>query len=119
MLREPRTPWPARIDEPLQQPPPLNDAAAVITFIGHATFLIQTAAGNILTDPMYSQRAGPFNLVGPKRVRQPGVRFEDLPPIAAVLLSHNHYDHCDLQTLKRLARRDDPVVVTALGNRRL
>src|SRR5262249_34991495 len=80
MLREPRTPWPKRIDELPQQPPALADSTAVVTFVGHATFLIQTAAGNILTDPMYSQRAGPFNAVGPRRVRQPGVRFEDLPP---------------------------------------
>src|SRR6185369_6853492 len=58
MLLERRTPWPARVDEPPQQPPRLNGAAAVVTFIGHSTFLIQTAAGNILTDPMYSERAG-------------------------------------------------------------
>jgi len=116
MLRTRRTPWPRRIDEPPRRPPPLDGAAAIVTFIGHATFLIQTAAGNILTDPMYSQRAGPLNLLGPRRVRQPAVRFEDLPPIAMVLLSHNHYDHCDLRTLAMLAERSDPVVVTPLGN---
>src|SRR5438552_11814538 len=60
MLLEPRTPWPARVDEPPQPSPGLDGAAAVVTFIGHSTFLIQTAAGNILTDPMYSQRAGPL-----------------------------------------------------------
>src|SRR5260221_11582443 len=70
MLLEPRTPWPARVDEPPRRPPALNGASAVVTFIGHATFLIQTAAGNILTDPMYSQRAGPLNVIGPRRVRQ-------------------------------------------------
>ena len=74
MLREPRTPWPARLDEPPRRPPALDGADAVVTFIGHATFLIQTAAGNILTDPMYSRRAGPFNMLGPRRVRQPAVR---------------------------------------------
>jgi L-ascorbate metabolism protein UlaG (beta-lactamase superfamily) len=116
MLLERGTPWPARIDEPPQIPAALNGATAVITFIGHATFLIQTAAGNILTDPMYSQRAGPMNVLGPRRVRQPGVRFDDLPPIAVVVLSHNHYDHCDRPTLRRLARRFDPLVVTPLGN---
>jgi L-ascorbate metabolism protein UlaG (beta-lactamase superfamily) len=94
----------------------LNGAAAVVTFIGHATFLIQTPAGNILTDPMYSQRAGPFNIVGPRRTRQPAVLFDDLPPITTVLLSHNHYDHCDLHTLGRLADRFDPLVVTPVGN---
>ncbi len=116
MLLTPRTPWPAHIDEPPQRPPALDGATAVITFIGHATFLIQTSAGNILTHPMYSPRAGPFGLLGPRRVRNPGVRFDDLPAIAMVLLSHNHYDHCDLPTLRTLAQRFDPVVITPLGN---
>jgi L-ascorbate metabolism protein UlaG (beta-lactamase superfamily) len=116
MLLEPRTPWPARIDQLPQLPPPLDDAAAVVTFIGHATFLIQTPTGNILTDPMYSQRAGPLNVFGPRRVRQPAVRFDDLPCVQAVLLSHNHYDHCDRRTLGMLAERFDPIVVTPLGN---
>ena len=116
MLREPRTPWPSRVDEPLQRPPHPNGTAAVVTFIGHSTFLLQTRAGNILTDPMYSQRAGPFYLLGPRRVRQPAVLLDDLPPIAIVLLSHNHYDHCDLRTLGKLAERFDPIVVTPLGN---
>jgi L-ascorbate metabolism protein UlaG (beta-lactamase superfamily) len=119
LLLEPRTPWPARVDEPPQRPPQLDGAAAVITFISHSTFLIQTAAGNILTDPMYSRRAGPLNLLGPRRVRQPAVRFDDLPPISVVLLSHNHYDHCDRRTLGMLADRFDPLVVTPLGNGRL
>jgi L-ascorbate metabolism protein UlaG (beta-lactamase superfamily) len=116
MLREPRTRWPARIDEPPQRPLPLDGSVAVVTFIGHATFLIQTTTGNILTDPMYSDRAGPFGLLGPRRVRQPAVRFDDLPPISTVLLSHNHYDHCDRATLARLAERFDPTVITPLGN---
>jgi len=119
MLLTRRTPWPGRVALTPQKPPPLDDATAVITFIGHATFLIQTAAGNVITDPMYSNRAGPFNLVGPRRVRQPAIRFEDLPRISVVLLSHNHYDHCDLRTLRSLAKRFDPLVVTPLGNSRL
>jgi L-ascorbate metabolism protein UlaG (beta-lactamase superfamily) len=116
LLLTPRTAWPPAIDVPPRLPPGLDGAAAVVTFIGHATFLIQTAAGNILTDPMYSQRAGPLNVIGPQRVRQPAVRFDDLPPISVVLLSHNHYDHCDLSTLRKLARRFDPLVITPLGN---
>jgi L-ascorbate metabolism protein UlaG (beta-lactamase superfamily) len=119
MLLERRTPWPPRVDVPARRPSGLDGAAAVITFIGHATFLIQTASGNVLTDPMYSERAGPLNLVGPRRVRSPAVAFDDLPPIATVLLSHNHYDHCDLRTLRLLAERFDPLVVTPLGNRSL
>ena len=116
MLLEPRTRWPKRIDGPARLPPALDGADTVVTFIGHSTFLIQTAAGNILTDPMYSQRAGPLNLLGPRRVRQPAVRFDDLPPISTILLSHNHYDHCDLRTLGMLADRFDPIVVAPLGN---
>jgi L-ascorbate metabolism protein UlaG (beta-lactamase superfamily) len=116
MLREPRTPWPPQIAVSPQRPAALDGAAAVVTFVGHSTFLIQTAAGNILTDPMYSDRAGPLNRIGPRRVRQPAVRLEDLPPIAVVLLSHNHYDHCDRRTLRIIAERFDPLVVTPLGN---
>jgi hypothetical protein len=119
MLREPRTKWPAHIDEPSHRPPALDGSAAVVTFIGHSTFLIQTAAGNILTDPMYSERAGPLNRIGPRRVRKPAVRFDDLPAISTVLLSHTHYDHCDLRTLRTLATRHDPLVVTPLENGRL
>src|SRR5438067_9753794 len=78
MLLARRTPWPARIGEPPRRPASLDGASAVITFIGHATFLIQTAAANILTDPMYSERAGPMNVLGPRRVRPPAVRFDDL-----------------------------------------
>jgi len=116
MLLARRTQWPSRIDEPPRRPPALDGAAAIVTFIGHATFLIQTEAGNVLTDPMYSERAGPLNVIGPRRVRRPAVRFDDLPPISIVLLSHNHYDHCDLRTLGMLAERHDPIVVTPLGN---
>src|SRR3954469_16617529 len=119
MMMEARAPWPARIDVPPHRPPALDGAAAVATFIGHATFLIQTPAGNIITDPVFAERAGPFSVVGPRRVRPPAVRFADLPPIAAVLLSHNHYDHCDRRALAALARRFDPIVVTPLGNGRL
>ena len=119
MLLERRTPWPKRVDVLVQRPPALDAAAATVTFIGHSTFLIQTHAGHLLTDPVYSERAGPFGFAGPRRVRQPAIRFEDLPPIAVVVLSHNHYDHCDLATLRRLARRFDPIVITPLGNGRL
>lgn len=116
MLREPRSRWPAHVDVQPRVPPGLDGAAAVVTFIGHATFLIQTAAGNLLTDPMFSQRASPLKWAGPRRARQPAVRFGDLPPISIVLLSHNHYDHCDRRTLAMLAERFNPVVVTPLGN---
>jgi L-ascorbate metabolism protein UlaG (beta-lactamase superfamily) len=77
---------------------------------------VQTAGVNILTDPIWSERASPFSFLGPRRVRAPGVRFADLPKIDLVLVSHNHYDHLDLATLKRLWDRDRPLIVTSLGN---
>jgi len=119
MLVEKRTPWPASVPVDPRRPPGLDGATAVVTFIGHSTFLIQTAFGNILTDPMYSERASPLSFAGPKRVREPAVRFGDLPPIGVVLLSHNHYDHCDLPTLRAIENRWRPIVVAPLGNRRL
>ena len=119
MLVEPRQAWPAHVDVTPQRPAPRDGATAVVTFVGHSTFLIQTPAGSLLTDPMFSNRAGPFGALGPRRVRQPAIRFEKLPPVGTVLLSHNHYDHCDLPTLRKLARRFDPTVVTPLGNARL
>jgi L-ascorbate metabolism protein UlaG (beta-lactamase superfamily) len=119
MLAERGEPWPASVPVTLRVPPPLEGEAAVVTFIGHATFLIQTAAGNFLTDPIYSSAAGPFGRLGPRRSRQPGVRFDDLPRIDTVLLSHNHYDHCDRPTLRALAKRFDPLVITPLGNGRI
>ena len=87
-----------------------------VTWIGHATVLVQVDGLNILTDPIWSERASPFSFIGPKRVRAPGVRFEDLPRIHLVVISHNHYDHMDLPTLKRLWARDRPLIVTSLGN---
>ena len=87
-----------------------------VTWIGHATVLVQAGGLNILTDPIWSERASPFSFVGPKRVRAPGIRLQDLPKIDLVLISHNHYDHMDLPTLKRLWERDRPVIVTSLGN---
>ncbi len=76
-----------------------------ITFINHSTFLIQLKGINILTDPIWSERASPLSWIGPRRHRAPGIPMEHLPPIDLVLLSHDHYDHMDLPTLRRLARR--------------
>ena len=74
-----------------------------ISFVGHATLLVQTAGINILVDPVWSERASPFTFVGPKRVQRAGHRVRALPPIDVVLVSHNHYDHLDVATLSRLA----------------
>ncbi|RDE06896.1 MBL fold metallo-hydrolase [Sphingomonas aracearum] len=96
--------------------PEARVAGLRITMVGHASLLIQAAGANILTDPVWSDRASPFRRVGPKRVTAPGIRFEDLPPIDAVLLSHGHYDHLDVATLQRLQARDAPLIALPLGN---
>ncbi|WP_235953275.1 MBL fold metallo-hydrolase [Salipiger sp. PrR002] len=83
--------------------------------IGHASMLIQIAGLNILTDPVWSDRASPFGFIGPKRVTAPGIDFAQLPPIDVVLVSHNHYDHLDLATLKRLQAQHSPLMVMPLG----
>src|SRR6185436_10515563 len=119
MLLSRRTRWPKRIADAPQPFPRRDNAAAALTFVGHATFLIQTPAGNILTDPVFSERAGPWGLIGPRRVRPPAIALDSLTGVSTILLSHNHYDHCDLRALDALARRFDPVVLTPLGNARL
>ena len=119
MLLTRRTPWPSSIPVEPRRPPSGGPDDVVVTFVGHATFLIQVAGINLLTDPVYSERASPVSFAGPRRVRAPGVRFDDLPTISLVLLSHNHYDHCDLGTLRALDRRFQPRLVTPIGNSRL
>lgn len=99
--------------------PPRRVADLRATFVNHATVLVQMNGVNVLTDPVWSERVSPFSWVGPKRWRPPGVRFEDLPQIDLVLLSHNHYDHLDLATLERLFRRGRPWIATGLGNQAL
>lgn len=86
-----------------------------VTFINHATVLLQTEDLNILTDPVWSERVSPVSFAGPRRHRAPGIRFEDLPPIDCILISHNHYDHLDVPTLRRLHQTHSPVVFCPLG----
>jgi len=117
LMRAKRSRWPASVPVHQRQPSsPTHQDELVVTFIGHLTFLLQTTTGNLLTDPIYSKRASPVSFAGPRRARQPGVAFADLPEIAVVLLSHNHYDHCDLPTLRALAQRFQPLVITPVGN---
>ncbi|MBB5696929.1 MBL fold metallo-hydrolase [Sphingomonas yantingensis] len=97
--------------------PPARGAAPPMraTWVGHASVLVQTPGLNILTDPVWAERAGPFGF-GPKRTTAPGIALADLPRIDLIVVSHNHYDHLDLATLKRLWDRDRPAIVTSLGN---
>ena len=111
--------WPEAYPSPFppdRPPRRVAGAALRVSFVGHATFLLQGAGLNILTDPVWSERASPFSFAGPRRVNPPGIAFDDLPPIDVVLLSHGHYDHLDVETLARLWRRDRPRIVAPLGN---
>ena len=94
-----------------------NPAADTVTWVGHATLLIQLDGVNVLTDPQWSDRASPVGFAGPKRVTPPGLAFEDLPPIHVVLISHDHYDHLDVATVKRLAQTHRPRFLVPLGLR--
>ena len=96
--------------------PDLRSDGLCITMVGHASLLIQAAGHNLLVDPIWSERASPLKWAGPRRVNAPGIAFEKLPPIDTVLLTHNHYDHMDLPTLRRLWSRDQPRIVAPLGN---
>ncbi len=112
-----RAPWPKFVPVAQTVPPARVAGQAMrVTWIGHSSVLVQTEGLNILTDPIWSDYASPFPPLGPRRVQAPGVKFEDLPKIDLVLISHNHYDHMDLPTLRRLWARDRPLIVTALGN---
>ncbi len=117
MNREPGQ-WEFRDVEHIGEAPPkrVDGGAIRSTFVNHATVLIQTGGVNILTDPIWSERASPLEWAGPRRFGEPGIAFADLPPIDAVLVSHNHYDHMDLTTLARLHRTHAPVFVVPLGN---
>ncbi len=119
MLGTKRTRWPTRVPVEPRIPPRAAADEVIVTFIGHASFLIQVGTIGVLVDPVFAERASPVQFAGPRRARAPGIRFDDLPPIALVLLSHNHYDHCDLAALQAVNRLSHPRFVTPLGNRRL
>ncbi len=121
-LRWQRTSRPARWPEQVANretprlPRCLQRHEYAVTFVNHITFLVQFRGLNLLTDPVYAERVSPVRWAGPKRVRPPGLPFDQLPKIDVVLLSHNHYDHLDLDTLLRLEHAHRPLILTGLGN---
>ncbi|HWA08186.1 MAG TPA: MBL fold metallo-hydrolase [Opitutaceae bacterium] len=115
-----RVPWPRWVETVPAKPPARAPGNTVtVTWINHATFLLQTPRGNFLTDPVFSERTSPVSWIGPRRVHAPGIDFDALPAIDGVLLSHDHYDHCDVPTLRRLAASHRPRVIAPLGHRSL
>jgi L-ascorbate metabolism protein UlaG (beta-lactamase superfamily) len=121
LLKEERDEWPEHVEN--LGTPRLNEKLGAgdiaLTFVNHATFLIQLPGINILTDPVWSDRPSPVSWIGPKRIRVPGIRFEDLPNIDVIVISHNHYDHLDTETLERLNERFSPKVLIPVGNKDL
>ncbi|MES2504555.1 MAG: MBL fold metallo-hydrolase [Myxococcota bacterium] len=113
---KPASDWPKWRELKQLDKPPANvpDKALRATFVNHATVLLQTEGLNILTDPVWSDRVSPVSFAGPKRVHAPGIRFEDLPKINIVLVSHSHYDHLDLPTLQRLETAFQPTFFVGL-----
>jgi L-ascorbate metabolism protein UlaG (beta-lactamase superfamily) len=113
-----RSAWPLWCPSPYSDRPParVDGTRLRISYVGHASILVQTGGRNILIDPVWSDRASPLRFAGPKRVNDPGIPFEFLPAIHAVLITHCHYDHLDLETLSRLAGVHRPRVILPLGN---
>jgi L-ascorbate metabolism protein UlaG (beta-lactamase superfamily) len=110
--------WPEHAPSSFSDRPPrrVSGTSLRVSFVGHASILLQTGGLNILLDPVWSERASPVSFAGPRRVNAPGTAFDDLPPIDVVLVSHNHYDHLDMPTLSALATPHRPRVIVPLGN---
>jgi N-acyl-phosphatidylethanolamine-hydrolysing phospholipase D len=120
----PIAPSPPRGSLPIRRPSLVAPHAArgyrSATWVGHATVLLQLGSLNVLTDPIWSDRAAPIRWIGPRRLMPPAVDFDEIPPIDLVLLSHNHYDHLDAPTVRRIARTfPDAAWVCPLGLGRL
>jgi L-ascorbate metabolism protein UlaG (beta-lactamase superfamily) len=118
LFRRRPKPWPISVRNNPHPPPPASvvPGELAVTFIGHASFLLQFPGAAVLTDPIFSERCSPVSWAGPKRVCPPGLSFDQLPRVGMVLESHDHYDHMDRETLRRLREAFDPLVVTGLKN---
>jgi L-ascorbate metabolism protein UlaG (beta-lactamase superfamily) len=120
--RSARARWPKHVANPPRTgpvAPRIEGNALRVTFIGHATVLIQTQGLNLLVDPVFSKRASPVSFAGPLRVNAPGLALNELPRLDAILVTHNHYDHLDLASLSHLAAHNPCPVLTPLGNDRI
>ena len=111
-----RVPWVAEAEPARIATPKRRVDGLAITAIGHSSLLVQVAGLNLLVDPVWSERASPVRFAGPRRANPPGIAFDSLPAIDAVLISHNHYDHLDMETLTRLHQRHSPRMIAPLGN---
>jgi L-ascorbate metabolism protein UlaG (beta-lactamase superfamily) len=134
LFTHPKAKWPEWVGSEFEFKglPKLARGEVDVTFVNHATVLIRFGLGDsagtpasesgefrVLTDPIWSHRASPVSLVGPARVRPPGIPWDQLPKIDLVVVSHNHYDHFDLPTLQRLNERDRPQFLVPLGDAEL
>lgn len=110
--------WPNERQTPLLDSPTelVEGDLLRVSFVGHSTMLIQTQGLNMITDPIWSNRASPFQSIGPNRYNDPGIDFEKLPTIDIILVSHNHYDHLDISTIKKIWNRDHSRIIAPLGN---
>jgi L-ascorbate metabolism protein UlaG (beta-lactamase superfamily) len=114
-----KEPWPEHVEDPMfPAPGRVTPDLISATFIGHSTFLLQLGGICVLTDPIWSERCSPVAFAGPRRVRRPGQNLDTLPGVDLLLVSHNHYDHMDLPTLRQVRERWAPPVATGLGNAR-
>lgn len=120
LTRGKRKRWPDFVDDNVSPDFQLapRTGQSTVTFINHATVLMQWGDLSLITDPVFSQRVGAFSRLGPKRHRLPGAVLEDLPKLAVVLISHNHYDHLDRASLLKIEARDHPLFVVPLGNKK-
>lgn len=108
--------WPESVSFDLLVLPSRPSDGVSVTWINHSTFLIQSKDLIILTDPIFSERSSPVSFAGPKRVILPGISFDKIPKVDVVVVSHNHYDHLDLDTLKALEKRDQPLFLVPMGD---
>ncbi|MCP4021795.1 MAG: hypothetical protein GY729_08125 [Desulfobacteraceae bacterium] len=111
--------WPDWIEDSRQPAPPeqVKNKALRVTYVNHATVLIQMDGINILTDPIWSNKAGPLSWFGAGRIRAPGIKIKDLPEIHLILISHDHYDHLDIPSLKLIVNKHQPIIIAGLGVR--